>query len=402
MTMPPAVVLGGMSLVRSLAEANIPVILGSDVQSASVLYSRHPKRTVFFSPYESPAFVDELCALGASNEGRCVLFSDDDRAIHTTSAYREKLAPYFYFNYPSHDTVDHLLDKRRFAGLATKLGLPVPKTLAPSGIDELADVSRDITYPCVLKPAHREDWWHPVFTRTVGNYRKAIHCGSRDELIDMYRKIAEISPDIIIQELVIGTDDQMFSSNLYYGATGELKGYFAGHKKRSYPIHAGIGSLIETIDSDEILELSKSIAGKLAMRGYCNIQYKRDARSGEMKILEIHVRNSSWSYLGTAAGVNMAAIGYSDMLGREYTGARWPRAGIKFVDLKRDIKALREYQKAGEWTLASWLRSLRGKKVYDLLSWQDPAPFFMDIWLTFKRKIAKSLLDRKEDDRPWM
>ncbi len=387
MILPYAIVLGGMSIVRSLAGAHIPIILGSDARSASVVYSRYPRQTVFFSPYDSASFVEELHAFGRSRNDQPVLFSDDDRAICAISKHRDTLAPHFRFLYPSHDTVDRLLDKRRFVGLAAELGLPVPRTIAPGNIDELADAARTMTYPCVLKPAHREDWWPPEFTEKIGSYRKIIQCESREELLDAYRKVAEIRPDVIVQELVVGRDDQMYSSNLYYGATGELKGYFAGHKKRSYPIHAGIGCLIETIDSDEIMSLSRHVAEKLEMRGYCNIQFKRDVRTGELKILEMHVRNSSWGYLGTAAGVNMPAIGYSDMTGSAYSGARVSRPGVKFVDLKRDLKAFRDYRKAGEWTPGSWLRSLKGKRVYDLLSWRDPVPFFMDVWLTIKRKI---------------
>ncbi len=387
MILPYAIVLGGMSIVRSLAEARLPIILGSDARNASVIYSRYPRRTIFFSHYDSASFIDELCALGESLDEHAVLFSDDDRAIHAISRYRDRLSPYFRFMYPSHEIVDGLLDKRRFAGLAGELGLPVPRTAVPRTIEELDIAAGTMTYPCILKPAHKEDWWSPEFVARVGSYRKVISCASREEILHAYRKVSEIGPEVILQELVVGRDDQLYSSNLYYNASGKLDGYFAGHKKRSYPIHAGIGSLIETVDSDEVMRLSTCAAEKLGMRGYYNIQYKRDVRTGELKILEIHVRNSSWGYLGTAAGVNMPAIGYCDMTGRAYNGARVPRPGVKFIDIKRDIKAFRAYRKTGEWTLGAWLGSLRGKRVYDLLSWRDPLPFFMDVWLSIKRKI---------------
>ncbi len=400
--LPYALAISGMSIVRSLGEARIPLILGCDIHETNVLYSRFARRKVFFSPYLSAAFVRELRFFGESMGARSVFFSDDDRAILMFSQHREELAPFFYFNYPPHDIVNQLLDKRQFASLACRLNLPVPFTAMPTTFDDVAAMANQIPYPCVIKPAHREDWWHPDFAIKVGRYRKAIECGSSAELLDFYQKIAQISPHVIVQELIVGSDAQMFSINMYYSSDGKLKAQFIAHKHRSYPIHAGIGCLMETVHSDEILSLSAEIGSKLAMRGYCNIQFKRDERSGLLKSLEIHVRNSSWSYLGTASGVNMAAIGYYDMIGQQYTGSVSPHAGIKFLDLKRDLKALREYRKTGEWTFGSWLRSLRGVRVNSTLSWVDPIPFFADFWFSLKRKMRKMLhrSSPSQDDMP--
>jgi predicted ATP-grasp superfamily ATP-dependent carboligase len=110
-----------------------------------------------------------------------------------------------------------------------------------------------------------------------------------------------------------------------------------------------------------------------------------------MKIMELHVRNSVWSYLGKASGMNLYFMAYLDQLGYAYPYPPDYRAGVKFVDLKRDLKALLAYRKTGEWTTGTWLRSIRGKRVYHIFNWADPVPFFADAWYEF--------LDRRERRR---
>lgn len=375
----PALVIGGIGIVRNLGEEGIPVYAGSDIPRNHIFHSRYVSRRVMFTDFTSPAFVRELIALSKAEGRKLMFFSDDDRAILTFAQHQEELRPYYYFNIPSAETVDAVLDKRKFADLAQKLGLPVPWSMAPASIDELRASLDRITYPCIIKPAHKEDWWTPRFREVLGAYRKAIECYSREELLDYYGKVLRVSPKPLLQELVEGDDSQLYSVNLYYDRDCTLKGFYAAHKHRTYPIHAGQGCLVETVKDDSIMEISREVARKLRINGLCNIQYKKDPR-GVMKIMELHVRNSVWSYLGKASGMNLYYMAYLDQLGYEYPYPPEYQAGVKFVDLKRDLKALLAYRKTGEWTISSGLRSLRGKRVYHIFNWADPLPFVADAW----------------------
>lgn len=385
----PALIIGGIGLVRSLAHAGIPFYVGTDVHEAPILHSRYTKRVAFLSDFSSESFVDDLVTLARSTGERMPFFSDDDRAVLTFSQYRQKLEQHFAFNMPEADLVDAVLDKQKFVVLANQLGLPVPWSFAPGSREELRSLLKDIRYPCIMKPAHKEDWWHPDFVGLLGKYRKAIECYSESELTDIYDKVCKINPHVVIQELVLGTDSQLFSMNMYFDKNCELLGHFIAQKFRVYPIHAGQGCLVETITSPEIYETGLEAAKKLKIKGFFNIQFKRDVNSGKLKIMEVHIRNSVWNYLGTASGVNLLAIGYYDALGLDYPGSKRYQTGVKFIDIKRDVKSLNDYRKAGEWTIGSYLKSLRGKRVYDMFKWSDPMPFIMDFWFEFKRRLSR-------------
>jgi D-aspartate ligase len=384
--LPPAFVCGEIGLVRSLGEAGIPLVVGSYYKDNIALYSRYCGKTVLFSHTASRTFVEELIAFGKNAGRKMVFFSDDDRAVLSFSQYRDELKDYFYFNLPDHNLVETLLDKRKFGVLADRLKLAVPKTYTPSSAGELNEIIPLLEFPCIIKPAHKDDWWHPEFRARVGAYRKAIVCDTPDMLRDFYSRVSLINPNIVVQEYIEGDDLDLYSVNMYLDEHSNLKAYFIGRKLRVYPIHAGVGSLVETVQDDEIVAAALDAAVKLGMKGHFNIQFKRDKRTGKVKIMEAHARNSLWCYLATASGLNITAIAYYDMIGRPCPETGSLAYGVKWVDLNKDLKALRDYRKTGEWTIRSWLSSLRGKKAFHVHSLKDPLPLAMDSWFLLKRR----------------
>lgn len=381
----PALVCGEIGLVRSLGQAGIPVYVGSYYDDNIAYYSRYCTRKVHFSHSLSRDFVDRLIALGKEEGRKMVFFSDDDRAVLTFSRYRDELRPYYYFNLPVHDLVNTILDKRAFAALAERLNLPVPKSFMPESEEEADECARTMEFPCILKPSHKDDWWNPRFKELVGPYRKAILCNSREELLDMYRRVIQINPAVVVQEYIDGDDLDLYSVNLYCNAEGEPLAHFIGHKLRIYPIHAGVGSLVETVDDQEIGRAALDAAHRLGLRGHVNIQFKRDRRTRALKIMEMHTRNSLWAYLATGAGLNITAVAYYDMIGTASPLETRLRHGVKWIDLNKDVKAFAEYRKSGEWTFGSWLKSYGGKRVFHVHSLRDPLPFLMDSWFLARR-----------------
>lgn len=389
----PALVVGEIGLVRSLGEAGIPVYVGSYYDDNIGLYSRYCAKHLRLSHSSTDSFADELIEFGKTQSQKLVFFSDDDRAVLTLSRNRDRLSKYYHFNLPPPETVEDVLDKRRFALVAQRLNLPVPLSFMPKIFDELECSANKISYPCVLKPASKDDWWTPDFLRIVGPYRKAIQCDTKDELIDYYKKVVQVNKNVVLQEYIAGNDANLFSANMYLNTRGEMLAYFIGHKLRIYPIHAGVASLVETIDDNSILDAALDAAKKLKITGHFNIQFKRDSNTNALKIMEVHTRNSLWCYLATGAGRNISAIAYYDMLGVKCPLKSNYRIGVKWLDPAKDIKGFKDYRRKGELTVWSWLNSLRGKRVYHVFSWKDPLPAIADIWFIVKRRLEKKVAD---------
>jgi predicted ATP-grasp superfamily ATP-dependent carboligase len=383
----PALIVGEIGLVRSIGEAGIPLYVGSYYADNVSLYSRYCRKRLHFPHTTSEAFAEEMIRFGKKEGRKMVFFSDDDRAVLTFSRYRDELSPYFYYNLPDHAVVENVLDKRRFGSVARSVGIPVPLTFNPESMEDLQQVAREIAYPCIVKPASKDDWWHPDFLRLVGPYRKAIQCDTKEELVRTYEKVVQVNPKVVVQEYIAGDDSNLFSVNMYFSPKREMLAYFIGHKLRIYPVHAGVASLVETIDDAGMRDLALDAARKLDIQGHFNIQFKRDANSGVLKVMEIHTRNSLWCYLATGAGLNISAIAYYDMIGKPYPFRRDYKTGVKWLDIAKDIKGIKDYRKNGELTYPMWLRSLRGKRVHHILSFRDPVPPLADLWFILKRRF---------------
>jgi D-aspartate ligase len=385
----PALVVGGIGIVRTVGVEGIPTWVGSDIPETVSYYTRHCRRRYLFPSYRVRGFIDGLVAAGKSLDEKIVLLTDDDRALLNISRHRNELAPYFMFNLPEHEIVEKILDKEQFPALADELGLPVPKTCFPKSLPELEAAIAGFEFPCILKPSHQEDWWHPEFVRRVGAYRKAIPCATREELVGYFTKILPIDPHMVVQELITGSDAEMYNSDCYLTREGKLHGYFLYRKHRSFPVHAGTGCFVETVDLPELRDLMIDIVSKLKMKGFCNIQFKRDSRTGRFRIIEIHARISIWEHLATIAGINLIAAGYHDILQDGAPLVQKYRTGVKGINLQRDIRSLPGYLRLKEWTIGGWLASLRDTEYIHEFTWDDPVPLFYDSWLRLRRLFKR-------------
>lgn len=392
-----ALVLGEIGLVRSLGEMGIPLLVGSELKENIATRSRYAIDTYIFSEYCSKKFIDELCELGKYFRKKPVIFSDDDRALLNISRNRERLEEYYLFLYPEKEVVNSILDKQDFAELSEQHDLPVPESYKAASANDVKNITPHVKFPCIIKPIQRHYWWGKKFIEKVGFYQKAIKCSTLEEFEEMYEKIAQVNPGVVIQEYIEGDDNRHYSANLFVNNAGILMGHFIARKRRIYPIKAGTGTYIETMDNDDVLDISLDVIRKLGLKGLVNIQFKQDSQTGEYKLLEIHARNSLWSLLGAKAGANLSYSYYNYLVnGNENDSPLKANPNVKYFNLPKDIRALQAYRKEGIMTLTEWLHSLKGEKVFAVLSARDIKPALFLVWyfasarLKLKRKKVQS------------
>lgn len=399
----PVLVIGEIGLLSSVGELDIPVYIGSETTQNIALHSRFAKQSFIFSDYDTSSFINELCELGQRFEKKPVIFSDDDRALLNISQHRERLKDHYQFLYPEKQTVNKLLDKQSFVELSEEYDLPSPGSFQVASLKEFHSISSQISYPCIIKPTQRHFWWGEEFIDKVGFYRKAIKCSDYDELCDIYQKISEINPSVVIQEYVEGDDKQHYSANLLIDKEGALQGYYIAQKKRIYPIKAGSGTYVETVKNPDVLDISMSIINKLGLKGLVNVQFKQDCRTGKYKLMEIHIRNSMWSLLGTKAGANLAHMYYRHLVnGYQVEEPVEARPHVKYFDLTKDFLAFRSYQAEGTLTFREWWNSLKGDRVFAILSSRDLMPLIFQIWYFTMTKMKLSRNGNpKKDKEKW-
>ncbi|MEX0609698.1 MAG: ATP-grasp domain-containing protein [Balneolaceae bacterium] len=387
----PALVLGNVGLVYSLSKAGIPVYVGSEARKNPCFYSRYVKGKVQFSTYRNQTFIDELCEFGKTLDQKAVIFSDDDDALLTISNHRDQLSEYFHFLFPPKETVNKVLDKQEFSKLSKIHELPAPASFNITSFDELKKSAKQCTFPCIIKPVFRSDWYREDFEKIVGSYKKAYKCLDEEELFSMYKKVSRINKKVVLQEYIEGDDTYHYSVNMYVDKDEEVRGYYIAKKLRIYPIGAGMGSFISTVKDEVVYKKAVEVVKALNLRGLLNIQFKRDSRTGEPKLIEIHFRNSIWGYIGVAADINLYNFYYQGLTGEELCACEDYKDGVKYVNLNRDIASFLQYKAAGELTFLKWISSYRGKLVLGDFKASDPIPYFMIWWLATLAQIKLKL-----------
>jgi len=384
-----------IGLIHSLSEAKIPIAAGSFFDDNLSFFSTYVQQKIKFSTYDNEIFIDELINFAQNFSEKPLFVSDDDRAILLFSLHRKRLKPYFKFLMPEHHIVDAILDKRKFCELSKKENLPAPLSFYCSSTKDFKNIAGDVIYPAVIKPAFKQDWWHPDFEKIMGcEYQKAFVCDTPKDLKSVYEKLSGISERAIIQEYIPGDDNMLYSVNMYVNQESEVIGIYTAQKRRVYPIQAGTGCYILTVKDKDITEAAIEIARKLKLKGLINIQFKKHAVTAEPKVIEIHARNSYWNYLGVAAGMNLAAIYYNDLTGVE-VACKLPKSsedykeGAVLIDPLKDIKAFLQYRKAGELSFMDWISTYSKGNTFSGFKKGDMLPVLKNIQFLISRKLFK-------------
>lgn len=103
-----------------------------------------------------------------------------------------------------------------------------------------------------------------------------------------------------------------------------------------------------------------------------------DPRDMKYKLIEVNPRIWGWHSLAIGAGVDLPYILYKDIIG-EKIEVKNSVLNIKWVRLITDIpNVFREIIK-GRMKFKDYLATMKGKKVFAVLSINDPLPFIAEV-----------------------
>lgn len=307
----PAVVVGagwaaGLSAIRSLGRAGVPVIAVDDRPSAIGFHSRYAVRAVApdrFADHER--FAGFLAALGDRIGRPAPIFPMHDEDVNTIARFSGLLGDRFLCPFPDWSVLEPLQDKRRQLAAAEAAGIPAPRTRREP-TDELG-------YPVLVKPFHS-----PAFRRRFGV--QAFRCETREELDAAWARAREFEP--LVQELIPGGDDTLYSLGCYVARDGRALGLFCGRKLRQTPVGVGTCRVGEAVWVDEVVEQGLSLLRELRYHGAAQVEFKRDPRDGRFKLIEVNPRLWQWHGLGAACGVDLTLVAYRDLLGERVEPVR--------------------------------------------------------------------------------
>jgi D-aspartate ligase len=388
----------GLAIIQELGRNGVPVLALDHVRSVGTFsryasYHRCPDPQV-----TEDAFVTYLMHLGPEFKHRPVLFPTNDHWAMAISRHKEKLSEYYLPCVAEYPTIRLILEKQRFYEWALTRGYPVPRSWR--SVDAAA-IPED-AFPLAAKPEHRRIASNDAETgrraHTLDEMRLTV-LRTREELTDFAIQHDELLPYFLFQEYIEGLSDCMYTVGVYANSQHEVLGLFTGRKVRGFPPDVGdcIVGQVESVPA-ELKTLAKEICQEIKYQGIAEFEFKRDAVTGEFKLIEINPRSWSWVGITPSCGVSLPWIAYCDITGLQpisYTESGFADGSVKWVRIFDDmLNSFYKNRRIGypQWhmTPRQWWRSLRSERlVIAEFSLDDPIPGLYAVFATASTVLRK-------------
>lgn len=376
-----------LGIVRSLGRRRVPVWVIKQGGHLVAAASRYVRRRVPWPDGDDAQKIDYLLDLSVKNGLKgWALIPTDDYAVNLASIYHDLLSKQYRVTVPSWEKLQWACDKRQLHKLAQKVGIDQPWTKCIPTKEELADL--DCPFPLILKPAIR------LKPNSLA-IPKAWRVDNLHELPARLEEAAGFIPpeNLILQEMVPGGGETQFS----YAALckdGSPLASIVARRLRQYPKDFGqFSTFVETVDEPQVVASAERLLAAARFTGLAEVEFKKDPRDGRFKLLDVNPRVWGWHTLSVRAGVDFSYLLWLLVKGEPVPLLR-ARAGERWIHGTADLRVAIDEILNGGFSLASYLRSIRGPKESAIFAWDDLLPGLLDLPL-FVYSLSKRATESK-------
>jgi predicted ATP-grasp superfamily ATP-dependent carboligase len=320
------------------------------------------------NPSENPdQVVRDLLQLGDTLDMPGILFPTSDAFVLLISRYRDDLCRCFRFALPPSEVLEGILNKRRQYEAAERCGVPIATTFYPSTQSDVEEIQDRIEYPAFIKPLYSHLW-----QTKFPNKGFLVH--NPTELMSTYRAVLKARVEAMVQSIIQGANTNHVKVCGYFDENSHPLALFVTQKIRQYPTDFGVGTLMQSIHNEEVLEFGLRFFRGIGYRGVGSIEFKKDDRDGRYKMIELNARLWQQNIQATVAGVNFPLIQYLHLTGQPVPAVTDFRDGVRWFDAIQDFQAFWTYRKQGKLSVGEWLRSWIGSECFAYFAWDDLKP----------------------------
>ena len=362
----------GLGVIRALHLKNIDVVaIHYDKTDIAHLSRYVAEKARIPHPADAEAeFVEFLVRNSDRWRGAMIVATDDHSAV-SIAKNKDTLSQYYVVASPDWEAVQTFIEKEKTYQLAQECGVPYPTTFCCEDLRELDGVKQDLTYPCILKPIKGHEFKSKFHT-------KNFKVQNATELVERFTLCQEMNQSVMIQEIIPGSDMNIQKMQGYVNSKGKLVGKFFLGKLRSNPPPFGVGRVVvsrkripEVEDYADRLLTAAGFKG-----GFFSIEFKKDPRDNQLKLMENNIRLVRINWLSTSCGINFPWLMYMDLVHDQQLDVEDYKEGFYWIELYSDIlnsvfRHSREDIRFREYVQPYLTRN----KTFAVFSLRDPLPF---------------------------
>ncbi|HZP61775.1 MAG TPA: hypothetical protein VFB28_00030 [Terriglobales bacterium] len=384
-----AVEHGPLGILRSLGRLRVPVYVCESDRWSPALFSRYC-REAFPIPLGDCAdheLVRKFERVAQRIGQRAILLPTTDAMSVFVAEHADELRQWFLLPEQNAGLVRSMACKHAMHGLAKRHGLATAESYFPLSRADVMNFAARAVYPVLLKAITAMDLWH-------GLYKRVFIAHNAAELMQRYDSIPDSQRwNVMLQEYIPGGDDAVWMFNGYFNRDSECLAGYTGRKLRQCPVYCGVASLGVCETNQEVADESKRF---LRSAGYCgpvDIDYKRDPRDGQYKVLDVNPRiGASFRVCVSDNGMDVVRALYLDLTGQKVVPGR-PLEGRKWLVEDLDSVSCIRYSRNGILMRHNWLQSYRGVEETAYFAADDPMPL-LPMCVIDSRKAASRIAQR--------
>jgi len=294
-----------LAITRSLGREGHDVVVGGEQHPSLSSKSRFCSETFLYpDPRKDDQGFTRMVLDVIKEKKPDVLLPVTDVTTLIVAENKKILEKHCLVPFPDFEMADQAANKLTLMKLAEQLGIPVPKTIymeKPDDLELALSSCKKIGYPIVIKPSRsrirRVNGWIGTGVKYANDEKELRDIICNGERNGEY--------PLLLQERIYGD-----GVGLFLGINqGEVVAAFSHRRLREKPPSGGVSVLCESLPLNPLLKkYSEQLLRALNWHGIAMVEFKRDVRTGEFKLMEINGRFWGSLQLAIDSGVNFPSI----------------------------------------------------------------------------------------------
>ena len=219
-----------------------------------------------------------------------VLMPIGELSTNFVTSHENELLPHVRLACAPREVYIRAFNKQTTFDQAMASGIPCPYTRHSS--QPIEDFLAKATFPIIVKP--RQGLGSIGFHKFETEAEFRTRMAAPDFDVD----------DYVVQEFV--RFENRIGTNLFVDRQGRICTSYAVDVTRWFPIDAGAGVLIQTVDAHEVLAYAGRLLQDLGWQGFANVAFMIDCQTGEPRLLEINGRIPASVKMAYLCGCNVS------------------------------------------------------------------------------------------------